>query len=623
MKAFCTKFVVLILVIATVTSLFASPLAACADETSVADVYEQLQNVRDELVGWKKTTLGIAVDEDMLDTEMLSLVGSTAGDWYPFGLARGGYTDNFDGYLACVNDYVSKRYQTKQKLHAAKATEWHRIALAVLACGGDPTRAGNDGNIDLIADGTYNRTDGTKGILGKQGINGYIWGLIALDSYGYAVAENAAYDRKDIIATLLSLQLADGGWALAGNTADPDITSMTVTALAPYYNSEDEYVYANKNLSDKPLSRTVRDCVDDAVACLSAMQLDGGDYFGWGSANCESTVWVAVALASLGRDVTTDVDFVKNGNTLIDGIMKYRNTDGGFIHSYKYDSANPSAKTDESNTMTGEQTLYGITALLRLYEGKRRLFDLREEFTEEQRQQINDVKAAIDMLDQDSDVTGITDTYAKFRDIPSLDRSYVTNYAKLSTLLRAKGVEIEHERTEYVTEEKPKTMYEFTDVDKQSTDELPSTLTLYYYPEVVRLLNKINNSFDFDEKNVYQAKLQLAKKRLDDIQAEVTALSEEIKQKLYPFDITLAEKQTVYALYDRYSALSEYDKTLIDQTDAEQLVKAKTQVDNLTTAVYVFVGVAVVALFVAVGVVLHVRSRIKKRAANKMPESEE
>lgn len=75
------------------------------------------------------------------------------------------------------------RYSTPGKLNAQKATEWHRISLAVASLGGDPTSFGTDadGNaINLIADGTYFRSRTAD--LGVQGINAYIWALIALDS---------------------------------------------------------------------------------------------------------------------------------------------------------------------------------------------------------------------------------------------------------------------------------------------------------------------------------------------------------------------------------------------------------------------------------------------------------
>lgn len=621
-----TKIISTIAFIVMAATILLSPVAFCAGAENVADC--DLVDVRQQLVNWKKLSLGIEACKNLLGDEMLSLSGSTPGDWYPFGLAMAGISDNFDGYMASVNDYVSKKYATDDKLSKAKATEWHRISLALTACGGDPRHAGNDGDIDLIADGTYNRVDDNgKGILGKQGINGYIWALIALDSKMYAVPDGAYYDRGDIIVALLERQLADGGWNLAGNSADPDITAMCVTALAPYYNSEMRYTYVNKNIdngSTKIIS-TVRQCVDNALNALGQLQQDDGDFISWGTQNCESTVWVAIALSSLGRDVTKQTEFIKNGKTLVDGIMKYRNSDGGFIHSFTYDAANPSSSPDKSNTMTGEQVLYGLTSLLRLRDGKRRLFDLREEQSAELATQIDEVISEINLLDENAELQQIVDTYAKYRDIEASERSYVTNYCKLSALLEKFGVEYEKEDIRYnERNDDAQTLFEFTDVDKQSVDNLPTVVTMQYKAEIVRLWAKINNCFDFDGKQVYVAKLNLYKNRIDELETEIGSLAADIKEKLYPFDsISLADKDTVYALYARYAALSDYDKTLLEATDVEGLIRAKTQVDNLTVAVWVSAAAVAVIAALAAFIVLHVRARRKKRAAEKMPESEE
>ena len=587
-----------------------------------------LARVREKLVEWKKSSLGLKPDENLLAADMLAMAGSTAGDWYPFGLARAGMSDNFEGYLASANDYITKKYATTDKLSKAKATEWHRIALAVSACGGDPRLAGNDSNIDLIADGTYNRVDSNgKGILGKQGINGYIWALIALDSKMYAVPEGAYYDRGNIIVALLERQLSDGGWSLIGNNADPDITAMTITALAPYYNSEVKYTYRNRNIdSNGKITFTVRQCVDRALNALALLQQPDGDFISWGTQNCESTVWVAVALSSLGRDVTKQTEFIKNGNTLIDGILKYKNADGGFIHSFTYDADNPSSKPDKSNTMTGEQVLYGITALLRLQNGERRLFDLRKEQSDELKAQIAEVIAQIDLLDENSDLQRVANVYEQYCKIDISERSYVANYSKLSLLIEKFGIEYEKEDMRYSESQSdaPQTMYEFSEADKQAVSALPKAITMKQKAEVLRLWAKINNCFDFEGKQTYVAKLELYKSSIDLLEAEIASISADIKEKLYPFDnITLKDKGEVYKLYKRYSALSDYDKTLIESADAEGLIRAKTQVDNLTVAVWVAVVAVALIAVLAIFVVLHVMARRKKRAAEKMPESEE
>ena len=84
---------------------------------------------------------------------------------------------------------------------------------------------------------------------------------------------DGAYNtRDDIIVEIISKQLSDGGFALSSDDADPDIIAMAITALAPYYNSEKIYSYHRKALSADE-SKTVHEVVDEAVLCLSRLQL--------------------------------------------------------------------------------------------------------------------------------------------------------------------------------------------------------------------------------------------------------------------------------------------------------------------------------------------------------------
>ncbi|MDD4124791.1 MAG: DUF4430 domain-containing protein, partial [Eubacteriales bacterium] len=102
-----------------------------------------------------------------------------------------------------------------------------------------------------------------------------------------------------------------------GTVSDVDVTAMAVQALALYYDTEND----------------VKAVVDKALIFLSEKQLDGGDYSGYGTPNPESTSQVIIALASLGIDPVEDSRFIKNGNGLIDGLLKYRLPDGSFSHT--------------------------------------------------------------------------------------------------------------------------------------------------------------------------------------------------------------------------------------------------------------------------------------------------
>ena len=373
--------IALVMLFSGVCGIFSQFIVIAADSTATARL---LRDTADGIIKWKKGNAGLddAVSSPLLSGTFLDLAGTTAGDWYPIGLSRLGISDDYDAYLAVLRENVRVRYGSSEKLSNTKATEWHRIILSVLAAGGDPTNMGKDKSgqtIDLISDGTYNR--GKTVSLGKQGINGWIWGLIALDSMDYAVPDDAYNSRSDIIREILSRELTGGGFALIGTVADPDITAMAIQALAPYYNSELKYDYLRKS-DGAALNTTVRGVVDRALDRLSALQTADGDFISWGTRNVESTCQVAVALCSLGIFPLSDERFIKNGKTLLDGIMKYRMSDGGFVHSFKYDPENPTSKPDKSNSMAGEQVLYTLAALLRCQSGMRALYDFLPELTE-------------------------------------------------------------------------------------------------------------------------------------------------------------------------------------------------------------------------------------------------
>ncbi|MDR3344814.1 MAG: DUF4430 domain-containing protein, partial [Oscillospiraceae bacterium] len=339
----------------------------------------EIRNIALGIIAWKKLDNGSTQDGKLINSAYLEQAGSTTGDWYQIGMSRLGVADNYEGYLAVIKNTVQNRYKTPGKLSTAKATEWHRIALALLAAGGNPTRlgAGEDGKpINLIADGTYNR--GKTVSPGRQGINGWIWALITVDSMRYEIPDGAADTRESIITEIIRQQLPDGGFALSGSASDADITAMALQALAPYYGSGKAYSYTQK-ITGKKVTKTVRQIADESLSCLSQMQTSDGDFFSWGTKNAESTAQVITALCCLGLDPQRDARFIKNGKTLPDGIMLYQMPDGGFTHSFTYDEENPTALPGSANSMAGEQVLCALAALWRQMNGLRTLYDFRPE----------------------------------------------------------------------------------------------------------------------------------------------------------------------------------------------------------------------------------------------------
>ena len=277
------------------------------------------------------------------------VVDSIGGEWVVIGLARSGFDlpDEYaQGYYDRVVDYVSEKNGV---LHEKKYTEYSRVILGLTALGYNPQNVGGYDLTMALAD--YESTV-------WQGINGPVFALIALDSADYEIPQNpeakTQATRRMYIDEILSRQLKNGGFALASDAeenaaADPDITGMTLQALAKY--------------RDDP---AVKAAVDKGIACLSALQQQDGGYSHGSSTTLESTVQVLVALAVLGIEVD-DPRFVKNGASVYDNLMTYAKPDGSFMHT---------PGSESGNQMSTEQAFYGLVATWRAQNGKTGLYDM-------------------------------------------------------------------------------------------------------------------------------------------------------------------------------------------------------------------------------------------------------
>lgn len=599
-------------ILAAIIMCPAGLLGAFAQPAAKTYNTQDILNVANGIINWKKLDNGSTTDGFLINNKFLEQAGTTAGDWYPIGLGRLGVKDDYAGYLAVVKEEVEKRYRTPEKLHQHKATEWHRISLAVLAAGGDPTKFGKDANgvpINLIADGTYDRGKTTS--LGKQGINGWIWGLITLDAMRYTIPAGSFYSRDDIIVEILKKQLADGGFALSGKISDPDITAMAIQALSPYYNSGKAYIYNQKAIENKQVVKSVRGIVDESLVWLSGVQQSGGDFASWGTRNAESTAQVAVALCCLGLDVQKDGRFIKNGKSVIDGLLQYRMADGGFVHSFTYQADNPSSQPDKSNTMASEQVLYTLAALWRQMSGMRALYDFRPG-QPEPTTPVPGTPVTVPSTAPTTPATGIPGT------VPST--------APTTTMPGKPGVEPSTAPTsngettvpdeEDDADETPLLYFSLT--DRSAVDTLPSSLTTEQYVEVIKLLTKIEQSDDFEGKDEYLQKLTKAKADIAAIQAEIDAMNKEVKEKLYPFDsMGLRNKSAVDDIVRRYKNLSIYDQKKIERV--EDILKAKTKIDNLVRAIVI----SLVLILVAVPTAVLVVRRLQKLRHKKQRDMEE
>ena len=272
---------------------------------------------------------------------------AVGGDWLVFGLARSGLKvpqKYFDAYYKNVEDYI---VSVDGILSRKKNTEYSRVILAMSAIGKNPTNVA--GFNLLLPLGDFDETV-------RQGINGTIFALLALDSGNYEIPENpdAAVQatRQMYVDELLARALPDGGWTLTGGEPDVDITAMTLQALAKYRDQAD-----------------VTAAVERGLAVLSSLQEPDGGYVSWGSSNSESVAQVIVALTELGVPLD-DERFTKNGITVEDALLRFAQENGAFVH------VRDGSGGDDG--MATEQAFYALAAIHRAETGETTLYDMTD-----------------------------------------------------------------------------------------------------------------------------------------------------------------------------------------------------------------------------------------------------
>ena len=270
---------------------------------------------------------------------------AVGGDWLVFGLARSGLKapqKYFDTYYKNVEDYI---VSVDGVLSRKKNTEYSRVILALTAIGKNPADAA--GFNLLLPLGDFDETV-------RQGVNGAIFALLALDSGGYEIPEAPEAEtqatRELYVGELLRREIPDGGWALTGGTPDADVTAMALQALAKYRDRQD-----------------VEDAVQRGLAALSALQEPNGAYLSWDEENSESVCQVIVALTELGISLD-DERFVKNGQMLPQVLERFACEDGSYRHSLN----------GSSDEMATEQALYALAAIQRAEAGEATLYDMSD-----------------------------------------------------------------------------------------------------------------------------------------------------------------------------------------------------------------------------------------------------
>ncbi len=221
----------------------------------------------------------------------------------------------------------------------------------------------------------------TESTIGEQGIMSYVYGLLMLEgsfyggssygesSYRESFPAGSTWTRSILIDEILSKQMPDGGFAVIGTEGDVDVTAMTLQALAPHYRKVQESGFDPADDGQNCITAEEADrlilAVERAISFLSEKQLATGDFENRGTPNAESTAQVIMALCALGRDPWSDEQFIKDGNTLAEGLSDYRSIDGGFSHT----------AGAVANDMATSQVFAALSALYRMSQGECFLLD--------------------------------------------------------------------------------------------------------------------------------------------------------------------------------------------------------------------------------------------------------
>lgn len=318
---------------------FLLAFSGCSAEKAEETIFDIAVNTA---IG-QKNLFGVKENKDLLTGNPGFASGMAVCDWTAIFYKEFGIEDDFEGYLAELEEKVTEEYAAEGGLDSTKATEWHRTILVVTALGGDATAFGTypDGTkIDLVADGIYNYINED---LANQGINGFIYALLALDCGNYEIPEGSRYTRESIVAALVAEQHEDGSFGF-GSRSDVDMTGMALHALAPYTSDPE-----------------IKAVVDKGIAFLSAEQNGDGSYSGMDIKTSESASQVIIALCANGIDPRTDERFIKHGTSVYDSLFEFRQKDKTFSHTLD---------DGRGDALATDQAMMALMALINFENGK-------------------------------------------------------------------------------------------------------------------------------------------------------------------------------------------------------------------------------------------------------------
>jgi len=255
--------------------------------SAVSDTADEIDNLIGGIVAFKMEECRAQSVQEWIDTGLADNAGGTA-EGYILSLHQSGEAYDYSRYSLALLGYLHSN-------NVSNATTRQKYALSLMAANCENEYITN------VLDGS----------VGELGLMSWVFGLHLLNN---GVQSNV-HTADSIISQLLSMQVADGGWAIRGEISEVDATAMTVQSLAPHCGDE-----------------KVKTAVDKALDYLSDQQLSSGAFSNYGVENSESTAQVIIALSALGIDCRTDERFAKESGDALDGLLKFRLDDGSYAH---------------------------------------------------------------------------------------------------------------------------------------------------------------------------------------------------------------------------------------------------------------------------------------------------
>lgn len=260
------------------------------------------------------------IDKNSIESEHYKQAGSEY-DWLVFATSQ--YDEHFSKgtYLFYLNEYIKTNSQSL-------ATDYAKCALVATSFG-DHQFA-----LDCLSHITVD-------LMARQGLNAYIWTLIALDSFNYSTELN----RNQLIDYIINCELQNGGFTYYKNDPEVDMTAMAIVSLARYKDMEN-----------------VKAVIERGMSFLKNAQHCEGYFENYGVANAESTAWAIIASTTINLNPKTFYTY-----NVIDGLMAFYK-DASFSHT----------TTGKPSLVPTYQGLYALISLERHSENQKPLFDLTD-----------------------------------------------------------------------------------------------------------------------------------------------------------------------------------------------------------------------------------------------------